>query len=73
MKRAWAILLVSAATDLLVTAMTALNTAMIATGKAEIPSKAVLLLTAVGGGVAFARTIQQAIRDKELAKVLFGD
>lgn len=62
MKTAWVILIVSALTDAIVTFATALNAAMMASGVAELPSDAVLMLTGVGSLVAFARTIQQGLK-----------
>lgn len=62
MKTAWAILLISALTDFIITGATAITSAMVATGSAEIPSKAVVILAVLGGLVAAARTIQQALK-----------
>lgn len=62
MKIAWLILSISALTDFVITAATALNTAMIATGSAQWPSKAVVLLAILGGLVSAGRTIQQALK-----------
>lgn len=74
MKVAWTILLISALTDCLVTAATALTSAMVATGKAEMPNKAVLFLGLLGGIVAAGRTIQQALKTTpETAAALKGD
>lgn len=74
MKIAWTILLISALTDLIVTTATALTSAMVATGKAEMPNKAVLFLALLGGVVAAARTIQQALKaTPETAAALKGD
>lgn len=62
MKTAWVILIVSALTDFIITAGTSLGTAMVATGSAEFPSHAVMLVAIVGGAVSGARTIQQALK-----------
>jgi hypothetical protein len=59
------ILLVSAATDFVITMGTSLTTAMVAMGTTEMPSKAVVVVALIGGGVAFARTIQQALKKTE--------
>jgi hypothetical protein len=61
-KIAWLILLISAATDFIINAGTSVMSAMVATGSATIPSKAVLVLAIVGGFVQMARTIQQALK-----------
>lgn len=62
MKIQWVILIISAFTDLVITGATSLGTAMLATGAAEIPKNAVLLAALLGGAVAAARTIQQALK-----------
>lgn len=62
MKTAWFILLISAFTDFVIVAGTSLTTAMLASGKAEIPTPAILIVVMVGGLIAMARTIQQAIK-----------
>lgn len=62
MKSEWSVLLISAVTDMIINMGTALAAAMIATGSAQMPSRAVLLLSAIGGLVAGARTIQQALK-----------
>ncbi len=62
MRFEWAILMVSALTDFVISAGTGLTAAMLATGEAHIPNEAVLLLSMVGGLVAAARTIQQALK-----------
>lgn len=61
MKIAWLILLVSAMTDFVITAGTSMGTAMVATGSAQFPSHAVILLSTLGGAVSAARTIQQKL------------
>jgi len=73
MKIAWTILLISAITDMIITAGTAITSAMVATGSAEIPSHAVLLLAVIGGLVAAARTIQQALKSSaEITSITSG-
>ncbi len=62
MKTAWIILIVSAMTDFVITAGTSMGTAMVATGSAQFPSHAVILLSALGGATSAARTIQQALK-----------
>jgi hypothetical protein len=56
------ILLIAALTDFIISAGTALATAMVAQGNAAIPSPAVIILAAIGGTVAAARTVQQALK-----------
>lgn len=62
MNIAWTIVLISALTDFIITAGTALTTAMVAAGDAELPSMAVLIVSGLGGLIAFARTVQQALK-----------
>lgn len=62
MKIAWLTLIISAVTDFIITSATALTTAMVSSGSAELPGKAVLLLAGLGGLVSAARTIQQALK-----------
>ena len=62
MKSEWVALVISALTDFIISAGTALTSAMVATGEAHVPSEAVLILALVGGLVAGARTIQQALK-----------
>lgn len=66
MTKEWVVLLVSAGTDFIIASGTALTAAMVAKGDAMPPSWPVLLLSAIGGLIAFARTIQQSLR-KEAA------
>jgi len=74
MKIEWTILLISAFTDMIITAGTALTTAMVATGSAQSPGTAVLILAIVGGLVAGARTVQQALKiTPETSAGLRGD
>jgi hypothetical protein len=65
MKTAWAILLISAFTDFIVSAGTSLTSAMVATGKAEMPARAVIVLALLGGLVQLARTIQGALKSDQ--------
>ncbi len=65
MNKAWVILFVSAATDFIIAAGTALTAAMVAKGDAMLPSYPVLILSIVGGLIAFARTVQQSLRKEE--------
>jgi hypothetical protein len=62
MKIAWTILIISAFTDFIITGGTALGTAMVATKDASMPSAPAMLLAGIGGIVAAARTIQQALK-----------
>jgi hypothetical protein len=61
-KIAWLILSISAFTDFVITAATALTTAMVATGSAQLPNSAIVILAVLGGLVSGARTIQQALK-----------
>jgi nucleoside phosphorylase len=73
-KIAWTILLISALTDFVINAGTALTAAMLATGSAQIPSDAVLILSAIGGAISAARTIQQALKSTGVTvAALHGD
>lgn len=56
------VLVISAFTDFIINAGTALGTAMVAQGNAAIPSTAVIILACIGGLVAAARTVQQALK-----------
>lgn len=62
MTREWTILLVSAGTDFVITSATAITAAMVAKGDTMLPTMPVLVLAVLGGVVAFARTIQQALK-----------
>ncbi len=74
MKTAWIILIISAFTDFTITVATGLSTAMVATGNTSLPSKATVLLCLLGGAIAMARTIQQALKaTPETAAALKGD
>jgi hypothetical protein len=73
MVTSWVVLLVTAATDFLIVGGTSLMTAMMATGTAELPARSVLIVSAIGGVVAMARTIQSALRSTpEFAAMLKG-
>ncbi len=56
------VLLITALTDFIISAGTALGTAMVAQGNAQIPGAAVIILAVIGGVVAGARTVQQALK-----------
>jgi len=58
----WGIIIVSALTDAIILSGTTLTSAMLATGSVKVPEYSVLILTIIGGVVAFARTIQQHAR-----------
>lgn len=74
MKTAWVVLLISALTDCVINFGTALGSAMVATGSTQLPNKAVLLLCSLGGVVAAARTVQQALKSTpETSAALKGD
>lgn len=74
MRTAWIVLLISALTDFVINAGTSVMAAMVATGAASVPSKAVLLLSVLGGLVSMSRTIQQALKaTPETAAALKGD
>ena len=62
MKIAWVVLAISALTDFIITSSTALTAAMVSSGSAQLPGKAVIVLALLGGIVAMARTVQQALR-----------
>ncbi len=62
MKQAWAILIISAITDLMISSGGVLLGAMMATGTATMPNNAVWLVALVTGAVSMARTIQQALK-----------
>ncbi len=65
MSKQWIMLLVSAGTDFVILTGTSLTAAMIAKGDAMMPTYPVLILTLLGGIVAFARTVQQSIRKED--------
>lgn len=62
MKIAWAILLISAGTDFIITAATAVTAAMVESASGQLPGYPTLLLGVLGGLVAAARTVQQALK-----------
>lgn len=63
MTKEWTILLVSAGTDFVITVGTALTAAMVAQGgEAQLPGWPVVLLSVIGGIVAFSRTVQQYLK-----------
>ncbi len=66
MKAAWIILLISAVTDFVINTGSSLMAAMVATGSAVMPMKAVVVLAVVGGLVQMSRTIQQALKSDQL-------
>lgn len=65
MRIAWAILLISALTDFVIAGGTGLTAAMVATKEVQMPSSAVWLLSGIGGLIAAARTVQQALKAAE--------
>ena len=66
-KQQWLILLVSAMTDFIINAGTALTAAMVVQGNAMLPTWPVLLLAGIGGLVSASRTVQQALKASEAA------
>jgi len=62
MKTAWVVLTISAGTDFVISFGTALSTAMVAADQVKLPNEAVWLLATIGGLVAGARTVQQALK-----------
>ena len=62
MSKEWTILLISGATDFIILTGTSLTAAMMAKGDAQLPTWPVILLSVIGGIVAFARTIQQSLK-----------
>jgi hypothetical protein len=74
MKIEWTILLITALTDFVITSGTAINTAMVATGSAQMPSTPVMLVAIIGGLVVGSRTVQQALKaTPEISAGLRGD
>lgn len=55
-------MIISAFTDAIITAGTSLTAAMMASGAAQMPNDAALVLVLVGSLVTFSRTIQQGIK-----------
>ncbi len=68
----WTILAVSALTDGVITGGTAIMTAMVGAGSTAMPGKAVILLAVIGGVVAAARTVQQALKASMGAPIAQG-
>ena len=64
MSREITILLVTAGTDFIILSGTSITAAMMAKGDAMLPTWPVLLVSLIGGLVAFARTIQQALKNQ---------
>lgn len=62
MKLAWIVLLISAFTDFIITVATGLTAAMVESASGQLPTYPTLLLAVLGGLVAAARTIQQALK-----------
>lgn len=62
MKIAWIVLIISALTDFVINTGTSVMAAMMATGNAVMPARAVIFLAVIGGLVQFSRTIQQALK-----------
>lgn len=74
MKIAWLVLIISAFTDFIITAATAVTSAMVGAGNAELPGKAVIILALLGGLVSASRTVQQALKQTpETTKALKGE
>lgn len=74
MRIEWTTLILAAFTDLVITMGTALGTAMMANGSAELPSKAVILVAFLGGAVSAAQTIRQALKaTPESVRLLRGE
>lgn len=74
MRYAWIILLISALTDFGINAIPVIMAAMMATGSATVPSKAIIILAVLTGSLAGLRTIQQALKaTPETAAALKGD
>lgn len=72
MKIAWAILLISAATDFIIAAGAAL-TAGGAEAPSGVPGKGALLVAVIAGVLAMARTIQAALKTVKLRADLAGN
>lgn len=66
-KQQWFILLVSAFTDMMVAAGTALMASMTSSGSAALPSRATVIVCMLGGLLAAARTVQQHLKATESA------
>lgn len=61
-KTCWIVLIISALTDAIINGAGALTAAMVSGEMVQMPSKAVWLIAGSTASVAFARTIQQALR-----------
>lgn len=61
-KTQWLIIGISAFTDSVISGASALTAAMVAGDMVQMPNRAVVVIALLGGLVAFARTIQQALR-----------
>lgn len=61
-KLAWLILLISAFTDFVINTGSSIMAAMMATGNAVMPARAVVILAVIGGLVQMSRTVQQALK-----------
>ncbi len=71
MKKAWTVLLISAVTDFAITAGTAW---MALSGSDKPVTRNQVITVLVGGGIALARTIQQALKaTPETSAALMGD
>lgn len=74
MRYAWIILLISAITDFGISAIPIVLAAMMATGMAAIPSRAIVILALLTGGLSGLRTIQGALKTTpETAAALKGE
>ena len=62
MKVEWAILLITALTDFMLTFLTGLGTAMATSHTVGLPDASTILVAAIGGGVVAFRTVQQALK-----------
>jgi len=62
MKSEWTVLLVSAFTDLLLAVGATLTAAMMGAEVVAVPSTGVMILAAISGITAAARTVQQALK-----------
>lgn len=62
MKVQWVILIISALTDFVIVGGTALGAVMMNSGEAQLPNEAAIIVCIIGGTVAAARTIQQALK-----------
>lgn len=62
-KTQWLILMISALTDFIISGASSLTAAMVSGETVQMPNKAVLVISLLGGTVAFSRTIQQALKN----------